>query len=148
MHCHSGYGSVAFSPDDLASHKRGYPALLQITEGMPVGALVFAKDAVAGEIWTTEGVLPLQHITVVGRKIFSLYPSVKETPRRAKKEFDRHTKLFGALGQEILGGLKVAIVGLGGGGSLVSEWLAKLGVGHIVAIDFDRIDITNLPTVL
>src|SRR4051812_26248982 len=33
VHCHGGRDSVGFSPDDLAPHKRGYPALLDITNG-------------------------------------------------------------------------------------------------------------------
>jgi hypothetical protein len=56
--------------------------------------------------------------------------------------------LFGDIGQEILSNLKVGIIGLGGGGSLLNEWISRLGVGHIVAVDFDRIDLTNLPRVV
>ncbi len=52
--------------------------------------------------------------------------------------------MFGDVGQEILGGLKVGIIGMGGGGSLLNEWLSHFGVGHIVAVDFDRADLTNL----
>jgi len=51
IHNHFGTGQVAFSRVDLRSHERGYPSLLQITRGVPVGALVFAEDAVAGDIW-------------------------------------------------------------------------------------------------
>ncbi|HEU5413381.1 MAG TPA: ThiF family adenylyltransferase [Candidatus Angelobacter sp.] len=148
IHNHGGFDSVGFSPDDVASHKRGYPALLQISNGIPVGALVFAKAAVAGEIWTTEGVFPLKNMKIVGKHTRLLYPSPQDMPRRSKRVYDRHARLFGDAGQEILRGLKIVIIGLGGGGSLLNEWLAKLGVGHIVAIDFDRIDITNLPRVV
>jgi hypothetical protein len=52
------------------------------------------------------------------------------------------------VGQSLLSQTKVGIIGLGGGGSLINEWLARLGVGHIVAVDFDRIDPTNLPRVV
>jgi molybdopterin/thiamine biosynthesis adenylyltransferase len=44
--------------------------------------------------------------------------------------------------------LKVGIIGLGGGGSLLNEWLSRLGVGHIVAVDFDKVDVTNLPRIV
>ena len=30
----------------------------------------------------------------------------------------------------------------------MNEWLARLGVGHIVAVDFDRVDVTNLPRIV
>ena len=53
VHNHPGFYRVAFSGDDMASHRRGYPALLDILDGPPVGALVFARQAVAGDIWTS-----------------------------------------------------------------------------------------------
>jgi hypothetical protein len=69
VHCHHGSDSVAFSSTDMASHERGYPALLDITHGGPVGALVFARNAVAGDIWTPEGRFALSHATVIGPRI-------------------------------------------------------------------------------
>lgn len=148
VHCHGGENEVGFSTDDLASHERGYPALLDITRGGPVGALVFASNAVAGDIWTPSGRFPLDHMTIVGSHIRRLYPSSRPRPRSADPMYDRHARLFGDVGQEILSELKVGIIGLGGGGSLINEWLAYLGVGHIVAIDFDRIELTNRPRVV
>jgi len=50
VHNHGGRDWVAFSGDDLRSHERGYPALLDIAKGQPVGALVFADNAIAGDI--------------------------------------------------------------------------------------------------
>ncbi|MCF0123489.1 MAG: thiamine biosynthesis protein ThiF [Ruminiclostridium sp.] len=38
----------------------------------------------------------------------------------------------------------VAICGLGGLGSNIALSLARAGVGHLILIDFDRVDITNL----
>jgi tRNA A37 threonylcarbamoyladenosine dehydratase len=38
----------------------------------------------------------------------------------------------------------VAIVGLGGGGSHIIQQLAHLGVGHLVGIDHDRAEDSNL----
>jgi len=66
VHCHGGTDRVGFSGDDFASHERGYPALLDITRGGPVGALVFAENAVAGDLWTPRGRFQLDHLTVVG----------------------------------------------------------------------------------
>lgn len=148
VHCHRGSDSVAFSGQDLASHERGYPALLDITHGGPVGALVFAKNAVAGDVWTPEGRFTLSHATIVGPRIRRLYPERAMRPPKANLIDDRHSRLFGDLGQYILANMKVGIIGLGGGGSLINEWLARLGIGHIVAVDFDRVDITNLPRIV
>ncbi len=148
VHCHRAENQVEFSPQDWASHDRGYAALLDITQGGPVGALVFGSNAVAGDIWTTAGRYRLDSLTVVGRRIRKLYPGPQAAPPNASYLYDRQARLFGDLGQAILAALKIGIIGLGGGGSLLSEWLARLGVGHIVGIDFDRIDLTNLPRVV
>src|SRR3546814_7980818 len=45
----------------------------------------------------------------------------------------------------ILAGSRVAIIGLGGVGSLLVELLARLGVGQFVLVDPDRVDPTNVP---
>jgi molybdopterin/thiamine biosynthesis adenylyltransferase len=147
-HCHGGSDTVGFSRDDMNSHERGYPALLDITNGGPIGALVFAQNAVAGDIWTPDGRMELAYATVIGPQIRRLYPSPVARPHLADPMYDRHARLFGDVGQEVLSRLKIGIIGLGGGGSLVNEWLARLGVGHIVAVDFDRVDLTNLPRIV
>ncbi len=148
IHCHGGADSVGFSPDDLASHKRGYPALLDITNGGPVGALVFANNAAAGEIWRRSGVTPLDEVTVVGPNIRHLYPSPPSVTSLVSPIYHRQSMLFGDRGQAALLGAKVGIIGLGGIGALVSQWLAHLGVGHIVAVDFDRLESTNRPRIV
>jgi len=148
VHCHGGRDTVEFSNDDLASHERGYPALLDITRGGPVGALVFAENAVAGEVWTPSGRCRLDELVVLGNSIRRLYPGPRNGKVFTSSRYDRQSRLFGDVGQTILNGLKVGIIGLGGGGSLINQWLAHLGVGHIVALDFDRVDITNLPRIV
>lgn len=39
---------------------------------------------------------------------------------------------------------RVAVVGLGGLGSNVAMWLARMGVGHLWLMDFDRVEWSNL----
>lgn len=46
--------------------------------------------------------------------------------------------------QEKLSKGRVAIAGLGGLGSNVAFALARIGVGHLHLIDFDKVDLTNL----
>lgn len=148
VHCHGGADQVAFSAIDLASHERGYPALLDITNGGPIGALVFAQNAVAGDIWTASERYKLDHLTIVGTNIRRLYPSPRDRPQPADPMYDRHARLIGDIGQEILANCKAVVIGLGGGGSLISQELAHLGVGHIVAVDFDRVELTNRPRIV
>ena len=56
--------------------------------------------------------------------------------------------MFGAAGQALLAASKVGVIGLGGVGSLVAEYLARLGVGHLVLVDPDQIEDTNLSRVV
>jgi len=148
LHCHGGTDRVAFSTDDMNSHERGYPALLDILDGAPVGALVFARDAVAGDIWLPGGRrIVLDHARLLGSSIRELRPAPPEAPP-GDHTFDRQSRMFGDRGQATLGSQKVGVIGVGGAGSLVVEYLARLGVGHLVLIDPDRIDITNLPRVV
>jgi molybdopterin/thiamine biosynthesis adenylyltransferase len=58
--------------------------------------------------------------------------------------FARQVLMFGAAGQQALRAMTVGVVGAGGGGSLLIESLAHLGVGRIIVMDFDRVEITNL----
>jgi len=148
VHCHGGDDRVAFSGDDLASHQRGYPALLGISRGMPVGALVFAQDAVAGDIWLNDGSrVSIDHLEVVGRPRRVLTPNATPTPKTDPR-YDRQSRLFGDRGQAILANEKVAVIGGGGGGSILNELLAHLGTGELVIVDPDRVDVTNLPRVI
>jgi molybdopterin/thiamine biosynthesis adenylyltransferase len=56
--------------------------------------------------------------------------------------------VFGDRGQALLAAQKVGVIGAGGAGSLVVEYLARLGVGHLVVVDPERIETTNLPRVV
>jgi len=49
-----------------------------------------------------------------------------------------------AEGQKRLADARVLIIGLGGLGSSSSVYLAAAGVGHLVLVDFDEVDISNL----
>lgn len=148
VHCHGGGDQVSFSPDDLASHRRGYPALLDISNGGPVGALVFADNAVAGEVWRRTGVTPLDSMTVIDANLRHIVPSQLVHTDRCDAVFDRQSRLFGDAGQIALDQAQVGIIGLGGVGSLVSQWLAHLGVGYIVGVDYDKLEPHNRPRVV
>lgn len=146
VHNHGGRDSVAFSSDDLASHQRGYPALLQISK-QPVGALVFAANAVAGDIWWPDGTrTPVDELVVVGGRIERYHPSRAHRSRAGVQSemYDRQARLFGSSGQAVLRRLKVGVIGVGGAGSLIVEYLARLGVGHMVVADPDRVELSNV----
>ena len=148
IHNHGGTDSVAFSRDDMASHERGYPALLDIARGMPVGAVVFARSAVAGDLWFPGCArAPLSHATVIDHRRQLLFP-MPERKAAPVGMYDRQSRLFGDAGQELLRRTRVGIVGLGGAGSILAELLGRLGVGEFVLADPDKADVTNLPRLI
>ena len=59
-------------------------------------------------------------------------------------QFERLETLIGKENLELLKQKKILIVGLGGVGGYVTESLARSGIGNLVLVDYDTVDITNL----
>lgn len=59
-------------------------------------------------------------------------------------QFSRTELLIGKEAVERLQNSKVAIFGIGGVGSYTVEALARAGIGHLVLIDYDKYDVTNI----
>ena len=144
VHNHGSDLEVGFSGTDLESHRRGYPALLQIARGMPVGALVLGQRSIQADVWLADGSrLDLEYAEVIGTSISRLTPAKKVSHTDPNATFDRQVRMFGASGQAILSRTHVGIIGLGGVGSLLAEYLAKLGIGQFTLVDDDRIEESN-----
>ena len=60
------------------------------------------------------------------------------------EQFSREALIIGEENVEKLNKSKVAIFGLGGVGSFVLEGLVRAGVGNLILVDNDEVDITNL----
>ena len=58
--------------------------------------------------------------------------------------FERTRLLVGDEGIERLARAAVVVFGLGGVGSYAAEAIARAGVGHIVLVDSDCVEVTNL----
>jgi tRNA threonylcarbamoyladenosine dehydratase len=58
--------------------------------------------------------------------------------------FDRTIRLMGKNAVEKLGRAGIALFGLGAVGSYAAEALARVGVGHLRLVDFDRVDVSNI----
>jgi hypothetical protein len=145
VHNHGSVREVGFSSIDFDSHERGYPALLQIAKGMPVGALVFGRRSMQADVWLPNGSrLDLDHAVVVGNTIERLRPSPKRGMADMGETHERQIRMFGKMGQSELACCRVGIIGLGGIGSMVAEYLARLGVGEFCLIDNDRVEESNL----
>jgi adenylyltransferase/sulfurtransferase len=63
---------------------------------------------------------------------------------RELERYKRQILLFGEVGQETLKNSKIFIAGAGGLGSPVSIYLAVAGIGTLVIVDNDTVELTNL----
>lgn len=149
--CHSHPSATTsnrLSGDDLRAHERVFPHLLDILDGPPVAGIAFGSESAAGEVWASPADrYPLERVDVIGTNLITLTPAPR-TAQEAEARFDRQARMFGTQGQMRLRGLSVSVVGIGGGGSMVVEQLAHLGIGEIVIVDFDVVKAHNLSRIV
>lgn len=148
VHNHGGRGKVAFSKPDLDSHERAYPTLLSVS-GAPIGGLVLAEGALAGDLWLPNGTrVPVHGTVIVGEALEALgdgHTSESDgVGAFAAPRYARQALAFGDAGQERLAQMRIAVVGAGGVGMLIVQALARLGVGKFVVIDPDHVSTSNL----
>lgn len=149
IHNHASDREVGFSRVDFESHERGYPALLQIAKGMPVGALVFGRRSIQADVWLSADCrLVLEDAVIVGETVQRLTPSPPTTHFETDGLYERQLRMFGKVGQDKLLNCRVGIIGLGGIGSLVAEYLARIGVGRFCLVDDDRVEESNLSRIV
>lgn len=155
IHSHPHAGPTKLSTDDIASHQKLFPHLLDLTESQPVCGIALSQDSADGELWQVdEKPLRLSLIRVIGRELVQLgpaSPAAKARPSasgQTERRFDRQARLFGDLGQKILRGMHVGVIGAGGGGSMIVEQLAHLGIGRLTIVDYDIVKEHNLSRIV
>ncbi|HDU8293325.1 TPA: HesA/MoeB/ThiF family protein, partial [Legionella pneumophila] len=58
--------------------------------------------------------------------------------------YKRQISVIGEQGQKLINNATIMIVGLGGIGSPVAQYLAAAGVGKLILVDDDKVDLSNL----
>lgn len=129
-----------FSPVDDAGEVDLKKFLERRIPGVAHAALVLTPSASLARLLGTTTSLSVME---VGGEI-----ALSGSGAEISKVYDRQIRAFGAAGQQRLASLKVAIVGLGGTGSLVAQQLAHLGVRRFLLIDPDHLEETNLNRVV
>lgn len=146
VHPHGGFDRVEFSHVDLRSQHRSTKPLLAASGNDRVGWLVTAPAAAAGVIRTRTGEEPITEVVILDshRRVVHT-PSPVPARADAAQRFARQALIYGDAGQAMLDRCTIGVIGLGGGGSLLNDMVSSLGVGHIVHVDPETVDITNLP---
>jgi len=149
IHSHPSPGKAKYSPSDDFGEGRLIPVLSDLLPGRFPTSLLFTEDDVTGRTLTHRGFTPLDSIDIRGVR-FLHYSSKPKLHRssRASEAYDRQLLVFGKEGQHRIESLKVAIVGLGGIGSIVAEQLVRVGISDLMLVDLDHIEPSNLSRVV
>jgi len=146
-HTHPRAHRVGPSYVDRSSEEQWAPAVSRrITPGY-AGRIILGRAVAHAAVLTAQQVIPLRIVEVGDRVVIEADGALGDADP-IQQIHDRQVRAFGAAGQRVLRELCVAIVGLGGTGSVVAEQLAHLGVGELILIDPDRIEASNLNRVV
>ena len=144
VHTHPGEVAPQFSSvddrgeDDLAAF------LIRRGQTYRHAALVMSRGGISARV--LGGHEPLRVVSVGDQRIVEFDPEDDKIGDFAI--YDRQLRAFGEDGQRILQTLCVAVVGLGGTGSIAVQQLAHLGVRSFILIDPDKLEPTNLNRVV
>lgn len=149
-HSHpSSKDETAFSPSDKSGFVEFVPHIWWRLKGKPYLAIVFGQDRHLDALAWIEN--PRKPVSVDVVKVGSR--EIKPTGITYRQllsqqimddRYSRQEAFFGKEGQNKLGRLRIAVVGLGGIGSHVAQQLAYLGIRNFVLIDHDKVDGSNL----
>ena len=147
VHTHPGTTHPWFSDADDRGDAKLMPSLFHQMVG-PHGSIVVAGDTgiATGRVWTEGGEKRELAIAVVGRALRVFRRVNLRTENSAW--FDRQRLALGDAGQEALRDLQVAIVGMGGTGSVAFLQLVHLGIRRITVIDGDCVSASNISRIL
>lgn len=138
--------SVAFSGVDDADEIRKAIWFSKHLPDLSYGSVVVGREAMLGRVFRAD--TASGRITAHPLGIRSLSESLDapalDLGHPGSNPFDRQIRAFGLEGQNRLAKLRVAVVGVGGLGSIIAHGLCRLGVGHLTLIDPDHVDETNL----
>jgi hypothetical protein len=143
-HNHPG-GLDWFSELDDASERRLYSyALDKLGPGSIGGSILMRSDrSLAGRVWLDEPLREekIDSITTIGDRwrFDTLRPFVL-----SRETLQRQALALGSDFNLRVSNLRVGVVGSGATGSAAATLLARLGVGHLLLIDEDIVDVTNL----
>lgn len=148
MHSHpNNYDE--FSSQDNISDRRVFESVYGWIDGdRPHASGIMLPDGRirARAVLPGGGFRSVDTIEVVGDDI-KLWTYV-QPPTSIPAFAERHAQVFGEGTTKLLRGLRIAVVGCSGTGSVVIEQLVRLGVGEIILVDPDHVEEKNLNRIL
>ncbi len=153
IHSHPGPGWQGMSKDDVKA-ELGIAAATFAATGLPLVGLTLGNDgAWSARFWEKAAPRTYERrwcttVRVVGERLAVTFADKLMPPPRLGAEIERTVSAWGEETQASLARLRVGIVGAGSVGTIVAEALARMGVTHIVLIDFDSVEFVNLDRLL
>ena len=144
VHTHPGVQAPHFSSIDDKGELELAAFLVRRGQISPHAALVLSEGGLSARVLGRDE--PIRVVSVGDRRIVEFDPDAELATEIDK--YDRQVRAFGSDGQQILRSLSVAVVGLGGTGSIAAQQLVHLGVNDFVLVDPDHLEVTNLNRVV
>ena len=144
VHTHPGERAPEFSPID--DHGENELAAFLVRRGYTYrhAAVVISRGGMSARVLGANE--RLRVVSIGDKRVVEFDPDDSETADFSK--YDRQIRAFGEEGQSILNSLRIAVVGLGGTGSIAVQQLAHLGIRKFILIDPDIVETTNLNRVV
>ncbi len=152
MHNHLGPGWQDMSADDVVMERRSVSNPARAT-GLPALGLTLGTDGTwSARFWVRNGTNYERRWCSSVRIVSPKRLSLQVNPQMADsvesefhfERFRRSIEAWGAATQDMLGQLKVGIVGLGSVGALAAEAMGRMGIRRLVLIDMDCVELHNL----
>lgn len=143
VHSHPG-GLFAFSSADDESDQSVMSALRHGTDQIAGSAIMIPNGAMCARIYESEhAVAPVDLVMATGPDILAWWSegATAVGPSAPPMAFTSQMRSW-------LGRFSVCVIGVSGTGSIVAEQLARLGIGEIILIDFDKLERGNLNRIL
>lgn len=143
VHSHPG-GLFAFSCADDKSDQVLMGALRHGTDRAAGSAIMIPNGAMRARIYHSDhAATPIDLVMEVGPDIRSWWNDEASAagPLRPPMAFTTAMRTY-------LGQVSACVIGVSGTGSIVAEQLARLGIGEVILIDFDKLEERNLNRIL
>lgn len=147
-HPRSGDG-VTFSHIDDREMPEFVSYVMDSLDGRPYAAVVLGNDSLDARYWEVpDQPLPVERVLIAGDgfdiRVPTSSPIADKGGPGGLDRFDRQVRFLQEQGQELLGQLRVGVVGVGGIGAHVVQQLVYLGVRNFLLVDPDVAEESNL----
>lgn len=153
MHSHGGPGWQDMSWDDVRAEE-GHAAATLAATGLPLLGLTLGTDgAWSARLWERVAHRSYNRhwcrtVRVVGESLALTFHDHLLPRPKPRPELQRTISAWGEDAQATIARLHAGVVGAGSVGAIVAETLARMGVGQVTLIDFDRVEPHNLDRLL